>query len=521
MSTGSGGDRGRPTVAVVGGGIAGLAAAWELIGGPRAPVPGSPAVVVLEATDRLGGMLRTGTLGGRQIDLGPDGFLGRRPEATQLCIEVGLGDELMGVGASGASVWVRGRRRALPQGLAIGVPTRFWPTVRSGVIGLRGDARLLLDVVDPRPDLRGPLGDRAVGPLVARKLGRRVVERLVDPLLGGIHAGGVGDLSAAATFPQLLQVAQRRSSFMKALRRSMATTGEGDRRSGTLGAPGFFALRDGFESLVDRLAELLERGGTTLRTGSPVLHIDRDPLDPIGERWVLTTPDGTLSADAVVLAVPAVPAADLLEPHDTETAAGLRGIDYASVATVTFSFPKDAVTGDRHGTGLLVPRGSRARLPVGSEPDGSEPEHSQAGAPEPLVVTACTYLSDKWPHLARPGEVLVRASAGRVDDTHWQSLDDRELEARVLNELRVLLDVEGEPTGSLVARFPDALPQYRVHHLLRVAGIEAGVNRLAGVAVAGAAFEGVGVPACIDSGRRAARSVLSGMTARQATPQSP
>ncbi|HEY1653282.1 MAG TPA: FAD-dependent oxidoreductase, partial [Acidimicrobiales bacterium] len=158
-------------VVVVGGGISGLAAAWELSGG-AAPRAGTPEVVVLEGSDRLGGALRSDDLAGRAVDMGADGFLGRRPEAIDLAREAGLGDALVPIAIRGASVWARGRLRVLPEGHAMGIPTRFWPTARSGILGLRGSVALAGDALVPRPDVRGPIGDRAIGPLVARKLGR-------------------------------------------------------------------------------------------------------------------------------------------------------------------------------------------------------------------------------------------------------------------------------------------------------------------------------------------------------------
>lgn len=482
---------------MVGGGIAGLAAAWELTGGASGLGPDTPTVVVLEASDRLGGKLRTeqfgtGQLGAgpdnvRPVDVGPDGFLGRRPEAAALCREVGLGDDLVPIGASGAAVWVGGRRRTLPKGLALGVPTRFLPAARSGILGVGGSLRLLVDLLAPRRDLRGPLGDRAVGPLVAHKLGRRVVDRLVDPLVGGIHAGGTGDMSAAAVFPLLLAVSQRRGGFMRSLRRAVL--------SDPPGAPAFWSLRGGVGSLVNRLAEVLVARGVTVRTQCAVDRLDRGDLP--GPAWVLHTPEGPLPADGVVLAVPAGPAAGLLAPHDAETATLLRGIDHASVALVTLAYPDDAVPGDLVGTGLLVPRGTPAPAAVGGD--------------SPLLVTACSYLSAKWPHLSRPGEFLLRASVGRWGDDQATALDDNELVARVTAELRVLLDIEGGPTSALVTRWPDAFPQYRVHHPLRVTGIEAAVQRLPALALAGAAYRGVGIPACIASGRAGAHAVLQAL----------
>jgi oxygen-dependent protoporphyrinogen oxidase len=479
----------RPTVAVVGGGIAGLAAAWELTGGDAGPGPQSPSVVLLEAAGRLGGKLATVELLGGPVDVGPDGFVGRRPEASQLCHEVGLGDDLVPIGTSGAAVWARGRRRPLPDGLFLGVPTRLLPVARSGILSARGTLRLAADLVVPRPDARGPLGDRAIGPLVARKLGRQVVDRLVDPLVGGIHAGGVTDASAAAVFPAVLAVAQRRASFMRSLG---ALAGEAPRPADE---PAFWALRHGFGSLVDRLAERLEGRSVDLRLSQPVGAMER-----AGSRWVLQTAGGPIGADGVVVATPAGPLAALLGPHDPEAAAILRGLDYASVALVTLAFPESGLPDDLFGTGLLVPHGTRLAREV-AQAAGVGPE-------EPFLVTACTYLWAKWPHLGRPGVRLLRASVGRATDARARGMTDSNLVRRVLHELVALVGAAGEPLDALVTRWDDAFPQYRVHHLLRVSSVEAAVRRLGGVAVAGAAYHGVGVPACIGSGRAAAADVL-------------
>jgi oxygen-dependent protoporphyrinogen oxidase len=478
------------TVAVVGGGVAGLTAAWELSGLRH-------HVVVLEGAERPGGKLGTIDVDGMQVDTGPDGFLARRVEAAELCREIGLGDALRPVGASGATVWARGRARPLPAGLALGVPTRLGPVARSGVLGPTGVARLAVDALVPRTDSRRPLGDRAIGPLIARKLGQRVVDVLVDPLLGGIHAGTVADMSAAATYPQLLVVAQRRGSFMRSLRR--ATAAEAAAARGDDGAtpappaPAFWAVEGGQRALVAGLVAALEGRGVSVRTGSPVTALERQGPDT---PWMLQTPSGPVTADAVVLAVPAYAASTLLAPHDIEAAKLLSDIDYASVATVTFTFPPDALPDDLYGTGMLVPR--TTVLPGG---DGR------------CLISAVTYLSRKWPHLARPDTALVRASVGRIDDRRFADLTDDELVERVVGELTILVGPSGPPSDAVVTRWMDALPQYRVHHLLRVTGVEAAMERLHTVAVAGAALRGVGIPACVASGRAAARQLMSTLPA--------
>lgn len=489
-------------VAVVGGGIAGLAAAWELTGGADGPGADTPAVVVLEAADRLGGKLGSAELEGRVVDLAADGFLARRPEATELCRELGLEPSLMPVGRSGAAVWVGGRRRPLPGGLVLGVPTRFWPVARARVLGPAGVLRLSLDVLAPRPARRGSLGDRAIGPLVARKLGRRTVARLVEPLIGGIHAGTVEDMSTAAVFPLLLAVPPR-AGLMRGLRRAAALgVGPGgalpSRTSGHAdGGPAFWALAGGMQQLVDALAAALEGRGVRLATGVEVQALGRPA--PGGREWALTTSAEPVTADGVVLAVPAGPAASLLEPHDAEAAALLRGVDHASVAVVTLAVRPEDLPEPLDGTGLLVPRHSPLPRRLATEEDRT------------FLVTACTYLSAKWPHLAHQGDVLVRASVGRVDDQRARQLDDGQLVARVTAELGVLLGLTGAPVASMVSRWPDALPQYRVHHLLRVTAIEAAAGRLPALGMAGAAYRGVGIPACVGSGRTAARRVRTAL----------
>ncbi|MGP0029582.1 MAG: protoporphyrinogen oxidase [Acidimicrobiales bacterium] len=464
-------------VVVVGGGIAGLAAAWELTGGAGGPGPDTPAVTLLEASARLGGALHGEPFGGRTVDLGPDGFLGRRPEALALCHELGLDEALVPVGGRGAGVWARGRIRPLPDHLALGIPTRFWPVARSGIVGLRGQLGLARDALLPRPDLRGPIGDRSVGPLVARKLGQRVVDRLVDPLIGGIHAGSVDDMSTAATFPPLLAAAQSRGSLMRALRPEVPAP---DPEAPAL----FWAVRGGMSSLVERLAARLGARGAAVHCGHPV-----DALERRGGAWSVRCAGETIEADAVVVAVPAPAAGRLLRPHDEEVGGLLGGIDYASVTTVTLRVAEDAVANPMIGTGFLVPRRSP---PAGGEA---------------WAVTACTHLSQKWPHLRRPGEHLLRASVGRFGDDRADGWSDGEVIERVRGELGLLMGLEGEPSEARVTRWPLAFPQYRVHHLVRTTGIETGVARLGGVAVAGAAYRGVGVPACIASGRAAARAV--------------
>jgi protoporphyrinogen/coproporphyrinogen III oxidase len=491
----------RPTVVVVvGAGIAGLAAAWELVAGPGGADRGRPDVVVLEESDRIGGKLLSGEFAGRTVDLAADAFLARRPEATELCAELGLDDQLVPVGASGASIWARGRLRPMPPGLHLGVPTRWWPVARSGLLSAPESLRVARDLFSVRLVPGTEFGDRSVGDIVGERLGRPVVERLVDPLIGGINAGGVDHLSAAATFPLLLAAARQPGSLMHRLGKAAAPTQVSDperpKRPDRPDQPDpvFWSLAGSTADLARATADaLVERGGT-IRTGASVEAIERSGSGrPGAGPWRLHLGSGpALRADAVVLAVPAARAAVLLAPITPEAAGALSTISYASVAVVTLSLAERAIGDELTGTGFLVPRTSTI--------DG-----------RPALITGCTYLDRKWPHLARPGDQLVRASVGRRGDHRQQDLDDDELTASVVGELAQLVDLDGAPLASRVTRWDDAFPQYDVGHLVKVGAIEKAVRAHAGLAVAGAAYRGVGIPACIGSGRTAARDVLASL----------
>ncbi len=494
----------RPVIAVIGGGIAGLAAAWELATGDDAHAgTGSPAVVIIDAGDRPGGKLRSQQFAGRVVDLAPDAFLARRPEATELCEELGITDELVPVGASGAAVLAKGQLRQLPEGLNLGVPTRWLPLAGSGILTWRQLAGVAKDLVLPR-HFEAVIGDRAVADIVTERLGRPIVDRLVDPLVGGIHAGGVDDLSTAATFPALLTASQQPGSLMRRLRPSSpgsATTpaaGSTVPTSASSKAPVFWSLRSGTASLADRLVDRLSTRSVEFVSQSSV-----ETLARAGGGWRLTITGPThgdhqgvggrstndLVVDGVVLAVPAPEAGTLLAPHTPVASELLHSVEYASVGVITLAIRREAIGVPLTGTGFLVPRTSTINNKT------------------PLM-TGCTYLSVKWPHLDRPEDVLLRVSVGRFGDTRADQLSDTALTEAVIAELRPLLRLSATPTESTVTRWPDAFPQYRVGHLIKVAMIEDDVATQGALAVAGAALRGVGIPACIGSGRAAARAVL-------------
>ena len=469
----------RGSVVVIGGGIAGLAAAWELSGGASGPTPGTPRIELLESRERVGGSLATATFAERTIDLGPDGFLARRPEATALVSELGWADQLEPIGASGASMYLRGALHEIPSGLALGVPTTYESV--AAMRGLTWRARLASrrDLLWPRRLTVGD--DAAIGTIVRTKLGSELAYQFVEPMVGGIQAGRIDDLSARSIFPSLLEAARRGGSLMKAMRPPAPAP-----TSGASATPLFYSLLGGVGSLPVELARQLEARGVRLRTSTAVTALRRVEGS---FRFEVDTDTTTTPANVVVVATPAGTAAALAGSLDPDLAA-LGTIQNAGAAMVTIVVPRAAAHLPEHGTGVLVPLGTPWR----------------GGGT--MLVTALTFLDRKWAHLSRERDVILRAHVGRIDDHRWAELDDAALSARVVEEVRHILSPTGEPTATLVQRWPDGLPQYYVGHdeLIDRARAAAGA---AGIELAGSAYDGVGIPASIGSGRRAGAGALA------------
>ncbi len=454
-------------VAVVGGGIAGLAAAWFL----RRRHGDRVRVTVFDGASEVGGKLRVSDVAGVAVDEGAEAVLARRPEGVDLARAVGLGEALTSSARTGASLWSRGALRSLPKGQMMGLPGDLAALARSRVLSSAGLARVPLDLGLPRTPLAD---DASVGRYVEARVGREVVDRLVEPMLGGVYAGRADSLSLEATMPGVAAEVRGGRSLIGAVRTLTAQPG-GD-------GPAFRTLAGGLGRLPRAVADA---SGAHVRTGTMVRE-----LAATATGWRLTTgptraPE-TVDADAVVLAVPARAAGRLLARESPVAAAELGGVDYASVGIVTLAYESSAFPVPPRESGYLVP------------------------AVEGRPVKAVTFTTSKWPYVARqaPHTVIARCSIGRYGQEEELQRGDDELVAAAMAELARTVGVRELPIDSRVTRWGGGFPQYAPGHLGRVARARSAVNGRGGLAVCGAAYGGVGVPACVASARGAADQVL-------------
>lgn len=444
-------------VVVVGAGITGLAAAWEL---RQAGVD----VTVLEATDRVGGRIRTTPIHGVLVDEGADAFLARVPEGVELATELGLTDQLVSPATRNACVWRRGGLHPLPDPNFLGIPLEPAHLEPNALVSARGIETLMADLA--RTDIDPVQPAETLGSFIRRRLGDEVFDSLVNPLIGSINAGDCDHLSAATVAPQIVAAAKGHASLIKGLRALRSQTDPN--------APVFYSFPGGMQVLVDTLRDEL---GSTVRLSRPVTALERSRH---GLR--VETAHESLNPPACILAVPA-PAAAHLAQRWPDAVKELRAVEYVSVVMATIVYRRD--DGPELPTdmsGFLCPAGSNT------------------------VITACSYASQKWPHLG--GDVVVlRASLGRYGSDAIITADDDDIMRVVRQDLRQTLNIQAAPIGHRVTRWPRSFPQYTPGHAARVAKIRAELNP-SGVFVAGAPYDGIGVPSCIRQGRTRAQTVL-------------
>jgi oxygen-dependent protoporphyrinogen oxidase len=469
----------RRRIVVVGGGISGLATAYFLTH-TRSGTPSGvldPQVTLLESSPCLGGKIFTTKVSGQALDAGPDVILARSQVVDEFLRELGLAGRLSRPAFRRAYIWTRGELRPLPPTSLFGVPQTPLPLLRSRVLSPWGVLRAGADFILPRQTLPP---DPTIAQLLRPRFGREVFDQLVEPLLGGIHAGRADALSARSAVPEVYVAARANRSTYLALRRREAPAGRD---------PGMVTVQGGLSGLVDAVRERLP--GVQVRTQAPVTAIERHGA---GYRLLVDGGD-PVDTDVVVLATPAFTSGLLLEPLSSQAAAALAGIPYVGVATVLLAYPRTAVGRPLDGTGFLVPP-REGRLMVG-----------------------CTWSSAKWPHLAGGEYTLFRCSVGRHGDPRWTGLDDAELVARVRAELAESTRIAGQPVARHLQRWPRAMPQYTVGHEHRLVSIATALRSLPGVHVTGAAYRGVGIASCISQAADTAAAVNAGIAGdRPVTP---
>jgi oxygen-dependent protoporphyrinogen oxidase len=455
-------------IVVVGGGITGLAAAQRLI------ELGQTNVTLIEASPRLGGTIQTEHRDGFLIERGPDSFISEKPEAVQLAKRLGLESQLIQTNEEYRRSFIvrNGRLRAVPEGFQLLAPSRIWPFLTSDIFSFGAKARIAMELFLPRKSTNGTQ-DESLASFVRRRLGREALERMAQPMVGGIYTADPETLSLRATLPRFLDMErEHRSLILAMLRQGQA------QKSGTSGARYslFLSFDRGMQVLVDELASV--KADVRLNTRVESLKFDRT--------WNITTNTGErFEAESVCLAVPAYIAASLL---NGSVAAKLNQIKYASTATINFAYKRSAINHSLNGFGFVVPLIEKRSL------------------------IACTFSSVKFSGRAPSGYALLRAFAGGALQPEIFALDEAEMAARVEADLRELLGITTKPLFIEVAKWERSMPQYEVGHLDRINEIENEVSKLPGLALAGNSYRGAGIPDCIRGGQSAAESIVTYLT---------
>jgi protoporphyrinogen/coproporphyrinogen III oxidase len=475
-------------VAVIGGGISGLAAAHRIIELAETSKT-NVRVELFDAGPRLGGVIWTEQIGDCLAELGADSFITNKPAAIELCHRLGLDERLIATEAAHRQALVlrRGKPVPIPEGFMLMAPARIWPVLASTIFSPLGKLRMGLEYFIPR---RTDSSDESVASFVRRRLGTEALDRLVQPLVAGIYTSDPEKLSLAATLPRFIEMERRHGSLIRAARRQQDAaerSTEGSPRESGARYGLFASFRGGMSELVDALVRRIESSGAIHR-GTGIRTMRRS----VGSNgsFVLETAAGRpLEFDVVVVALPANRAAELLSPIDAELSAALGAIEYASSAIVVTGHHECDVEHPLNASGVVIPAAERRQ------------------------ILSVSFASRKFAGRAPNGEVVLRTFVGGALQPGLLQRSDEELTRLVRSELADILDVRGEPTFARVSRHDGAMPQYHIGHRDRVAAIKALLAGHARLALAGNAYEGVGVPDCVQSGENAAERVFSSFVA--------
>lgn len=458
----------RKKVVIIGGGITGLSAAFYLQ--KEAREKGLPLdVLLVEASNRLGGKIETIRRDGFVIERGPDSFLIRKKSMGILAADVGVADELVRNATGQAYIYTGGALHPIPGGSVMGIPTEMGPFLKTDLFSFTGKLRAAGDFILPRSAVEG---DQSLGKFFRRRLGDEVVENLIEPLLSGVYAGNIDEMSLHSTYPQFAAVEKKHRSLIRGMKKASATQKPGAKREGA-----FHTFRNGLETLVEAIENKLDPN--TVLKGVRLEAIERT-----GEKTLLTLSNGDeIEADAVIMTTGHAVASKIFAPH--RLLQNLGEIPTTSVATVALAFPEEAIVQEKEGTGFLV-----------AESSG-------------YSITACTWTHRKWPTSTPEGKVLIRAFVGRADDETIVDLPDEEIESIVLADLSRLIEIKGKPDFTVITRWKEDRPQYRVGHKERITQARQELReKFPQVKLAGASYEGVGLPDCVDQGKAAVQEVL-------------
>jgi oxygen-dependent protoporphyrinogen oxidase len=480
-------------VVVIGGGIAGLSAAWYVVKGAE-KAGKQMRVTVLEAQGRWGGKVLTETVeherGAFRVEAGPDSYLTQKPWAADLARELGIGDRIIGTNDASRKVYVvnRGKPTPLPDGVLLIVPTKFMPFALSPLISPLGKLRMGLDLLIPA---KRDGQDETLADFVTRRLGREALDKIAEPLMSGIYNAEADKQSVLATFPRFRALEEKHGSLTRGILASRNGSAKPQRHEDTESGnqakkkpSAFQSFRGGSQELTDALAEALA-GRADLRLNARVSSIER------GARWIVRLADGeALAADAVLLACPSFVAAELVRDHAPAAADLLAAIRYVGTGTVSLAYRTEDIAHARAGGfGLVVPMS------------------------EKRPINAVTFSSIKFDHRAPEGTVLLRAFFGGSRSPKSMELDDDDLLRTVRRELELLLGIRGAPIFHRIYRWPRSNPQYDVGHLDRVAAIEASLPQ--GIFVTGSPYKGVGLPDCVKQAQETVVAILRNVNETQ------
>jgi oxygen-dependent protoporphyrinogen oxidase len=469
-------------IVIIGGGVSGISAAHRLVE-RSAQLMSPPEIVLLEATSRLGGVIRTERREGFLLEAGPDSFISEKPEALELAKRLGLASRLIETNDAHRRSFIvrRGRLLPVPEGFQLMAPSRFGPFVTTGIFSWAGKARMALDLVLPRRAAFNGNDDESLAQFVRRRLGQEALERMAQPMVGGIYTADPEHLSLRATMPRFLEMEREHRSLISAMWKQRRK-GQASDTKGTSGPRYslFLSFDEGMQALVDEIAARLKGVSVRLNTKVESLAFDGET-----KRWrVRVGNEEEISADAVCLALPAYASAKLLREVDASLAEELEAIPYASTATINLAYKRSDIPHPLDGFGFVVP------------------------VIEGRSVLACTFSSVKFAGRAPEAHALLRAFVGGALQPEVFALDEEEMVRAVRRDLQQLLGITEPPLFAQVEKWPRSMAQYHLGHIERVGRIRQRLSVHPGIKLAGNAYSGAGIPDCIRSGEAAADQLI-------------